>query len=379
VSISPVLRAELERCRAPASEAWSIPAPFYVDDELHDIEQAAVFRSGWVGLGRSDRWPAVGDFSAMTIGGVPIVVVRDDDQQLRAYANTCMHRNAQILSGDGNCSRMRCPFHFWTYALDGRLVSAPSMQKTTDFDRSAHGLVEFAVAERAGFVLVCLEEIPPPIEHWLAGFDDIHAPWPLESLVTARRREFTVNCNWKGFAEVFNEYYHLPYVHGDSIGDRYPDPDDCEDVSGAFATQFGVTDGPPALLDDAIDSVLPVMPGLVGREASGVRYSWMFPNIVTAIGAEVMWMYEVYPDGPGRTRCAQVVVVPPSTIEGAGYAEKIAAYHERFDVAIEEDIPVLERQYLGQRSPFARSGRFSYLEPAVARFADWYADRMLAT
>ena len=136
--------------------------------------------------------------------------------------------------------------------------------------------------------------------------------------------------------------------------------------------------GTGGLLDADQHRALPVIDGLSGRAALGVRYSWLFPNLVIATGAEGMWMYEVYPDGPDRCRCAQVVCFPPATVDRKGFAEAAEAYYERFDVAIGEDIPMLERQHRGMRSPFARQGRFSYLEPNVARFADWYAGRLLS-
>jgi len=336
-----------------------------------------VFRRGWIGVGRFDRWPDVGDFSAIDLGGVPVVVVRDTDR-LRAFANTCSHRSSQVMVGDGNCSRMRCPFHFWTYALDGRLLGAPSMQRTDGFDRGEHGLHEFALVERYGFVFVSLEGSPLPIDEWLGDFGEVHEASNLAGLVTTHRREFTVECNWKGFAEVFNEYYHLPYVHPGSIDSTYDDPDEPDVVVGAFATHFGTTQGTGGLLEDEQHRALPVMPGLSDREAHGVRYSWIFPNTVIATGAEGMWMYEVYPDGPDRCRCAQVVCFPPATVAMAGFHEVAESYYERFDVAIKEDIPVLEQQHLGMRSPFAGQGRFSYLEPNVARFATWYAERLLS-
>jgi len=313
----------------------------------------------------------------MDLGGVPVVVVRDEGR-LRAFANTCSHRSSQVMVGDGNCSRMRCPFHFWTYGLDGRLLGAPSMQRTAGFDRADHGLHEFALVERHGFVFVSLEESPPPIDGWLGDFGEVHEPWALADMVTTRRREFTVDCNWKGFAEVFNEYYHLPYVHPGSIDSTYDDPDEPDVVVGAYATHFGTTQGTGGLLVDEQHRALPPIDGLPDREAHGVRYSWLFPNLVIATGAEGMWMYEVYPDGPDRCRCAQVVCFPPTTIARPDFAEVAEAYYERFDVAISEDIPVLEQQHLGMRSPFSRQGRFSYLEPNVARFAAWYAERLLS-
>ena len=371
------LAGGLARCLAPADEASSLPAACYSDLAVHLVERDTMFRHGWIGVGRFDRWPDVGDFSAMDLGGVPVVVVRDESR-LRAFANTCSHRSSQVMVGDGNCSRMRCPFHFWTYGLDGRLLGAPSMQRTAGFDRADHGLHEFNLAERHGFVFVSLEESPPPIDRWLGDFGEVHDPWALSDMVTTRRREFTVDCNWKGFAEVFNEYYHLPYVHPGSIDSTYDDPDEPDVVVGAYATHFGTTQGTGGLLVDEQHRALPLIDGLPDREAHGVRYSWLFPNLVIATGAEGMWMYEVYPDGPDRCRCAQVVCFPPTTIARPGFAEAAEAYYERFDVAISEDIPVLEQQHLGMRSPFSRQGRFSYLEPNVARFAAGYAERLLS-
>ncbi len=370
---------ELTRCLGPADVAHTLPPACYVDDDVYALEQQVLFRQGWVGVGRSDRWPNEGDFSAFDIGGVPVVVVRSDAGDLRAYANSCRHRGAQVMVGEGSCSRMRCPFHYWTYGLDGRLIGAPSMSETANFDRAEYGMVEFSLAERHGFVFVCLEADPPLVDGWIGDFDTFHSPWPIADLVSTRRRELIVNCNWKPFAEVFNEYYHLPYVHPGSIDSTYNEPDDPEDVVGAYATHFGTTVGTGGLLVTDLDKQLPMMAGLEGRAAEGVRYTWLFPNIIVAVGSEAMWMYELYPDGPDRVRCFQVVCFPQSTIDSPGFAEKAEAYYERFDVAIAEDIPVLEQQHAGLKSPFAKQGRFSYLEPSVAKFASWYATKLLAS
>lgn len=372
------LVAELEACRAPAAQASTLPGRWYSDPALAEVERDAIFRRGWVGLGRHDRWAEPGDFITQDIGDVPVVVVRGDDGVLRAFANSCRHRSAKVMVGEGSCKRLRCPFHFWTYALDGRLVGAPSMQQAEGFDAADHGLIEFAVAEHDGFVFVSLEADPSPIaDGWLAGYDDVHRGWSAAELVTARRREFTVDCNWKGFAEVFNEYYHLPYVHPDSIDDTYDEPDAPEPSAGAWATHFGTTVGTGGLLEEVQDRAFPHIATLSGRSALGVRYTWLFPNLAVAFGQEGLWMYEVYPDGPDRCRCAQVVCFPPETMARPDFDEVAAEYYERFDVALAEDIPMLVQQHAGLSSPFSRPGRYSHLEPSVAAFASWYAGRLL--
>lgn len=376
-TLAPAIRDALGQCREPAATAATLPPGAYTEPGAFAHEQQSIFRQGWVGVGRGDRWASVGDFASIDLGGVPIVVVRDKSGALKAFANSCSHRSAQIMVGEGNCTTMRCPFHAWTYALDGGLLGAPSMHRTPEFDKADHGLHQFETAERGGFAFVSLEPVPLPIDAWLGDFAELHSPWPLDKLVMTHRREFVVNCNWKTFSEVFNEYYHLPYVHPDSIDMTYNEPDDPEPVQGAYATHFGTTNGTGGMLEDDHAMALSPMPGLGERERNGVRYSWLFPNIVVAFGCDAVWMYETYPIAPDQTLCAQAVCFPPETIAAADFEAKASLYYERFDAAIDEDIPMLERQQHGLASPFAKQGKFSYLEPSVARFACWYADRML--
>jgi phenylpropionate dioxygenase-like ring-hydroxylating dioxygenase large terminal subunit len=250
------------------------------------------------------------------------------------------------------------------------------MTKTPDFDKADFGLNAFHVAEHDGFAFLSFDEDPPAIEDWLGDFSTVHASWSPGSLRSARRREFEVACNWKAFSEVFNEYYHISYVHPSSIDGIYNHLDEPDVVIDHFATQFGTTSGTGGLLKDSQDDTLPMIPGLEGRDLAGTRYSWLFPNVMFAAGSEAMWMYEVYPIAPDRTLVAQTVCFPESTIELHDFEYKAELYYERFDAALEEDIPMLEQQQRGLGSPFAKQGRFSYLEPSVTSFACWYSARL---
>ena len=143
-----------------------IPPACYADAGLLALENAAVFQQGWIGLGRADRWPNAGDYSALDIGAVPVIVLRNRSGALKAFANSCRHRGSQLLSGDGNCKKIKCPFHWWTYDLDGRLKVYPRMENAVDFDPVEFGLVEFSVAVEHGFAFVCFEDKPPAITDW---------------------------------------------------------------------------------------------------------------------------------------------------------------------------------------------------------------------
>lgn len=352
----------------------SIPAHFYRESEVAAAEIDQVFRATWIGVGRADLVADAGDFAALDIAGQSIILVRDPDKSLRAFANSCRHRGARLLDGSGNCRSIRCPFHSWRYKLDGRLVSAPHMEEAENFDWSENGLIEYRVEERIGFTFICLNQNPEPIDVHLGDFSDVHAPWPLAALVTYRRRTLSVDCNWKAFLEVFNEYYHLPFVHPKSINRLYGPPDSPEATQGAFASQFGSTAGTGGLLEGAQANALPVMPGLTGRWAEGVRYTWMFPNMTFAAGSDALWVYEAYPLGSDKCHVVQTICFPPETMARTDFHSRAAAYLERADAALDEDIPALENQQRGLSCPDARIGLLHpNLEPNLSRFANWYA------
>ena len=190
-------------------------------------------------------------------------------------------------------------------------------------------------------------------------------------------REFDVECNWKAFIEVFNEYYHLPMVHPESINWLYPEPDAVDETSGQYTTQFGATEGAAALLEQAQQHALPVAPGLQGREALGTRYTWIYPNMTFALSQDSMWIYQAFPLTAERSRITQTICFPRASMELPDFAASADHYYARIDAALAEDLPFLRQQQVGLASRFARQGRFSALEPSVARFAFWYAEQLL--
>lgn len=363
--------------RAP-DRAESLPPWCYNSARILGAEIAKVFRPAWNCVGRSDRLPQPGDYSAFDLAGVPLILLRDRDGALRAFANSCRHRGTKLLQGDGTCRAVVCPFHSWSYALDGRLAAAPEMDRTPGFDRADHGLLPIRLETRDGFLFLCLDDRAEPLESWLGDFSALHAAWDLGDFVSARRRVIEVDCNWKLYLEVFNEYYHLKRVHAETIADVFHAPDPPEAATGNYLTQFGAHDVSSGLLEGQRDLTMPSLAAPAAGHRPGTRYTWLCPGTAFAVTDDVLWMHEVTPLDAARCRVAMTCCFRSSARELPDFEARAAAYYERLDVAIAEDIAVLELQQAGLDSPLARAGRFSWLEPNVAAFGAWFARRLTA-
>ena len=358
------------------TQSATLPPQCYTDEHIASIEKSILFDQSWISVGRVDRWENSGSYSTMQIGSIPIIIIRNEDYQLKAFANTCRHRGSTLLKGEGQCKKIRCPFHCWSYNLNGDLIFTPRMETTKGFSLSDYPLVEFNLDTYDGFAFVNLDGKAGDLHTWLGDFSKIHAPWSMHDLTSTRVREFTVESNWKTFIEVFNEYYHLPYVHPSSLNWLYPEPDATDIVNGNFTTQFGETNGNAALLEGDQNESLPPAPQLNGRELQGTRYTWVYPNLTFATAPDSMWMYETYPISATETRVVQTICFPKATKDSSSFDEKVDHYYTRFDEALAEDIPFLEQQQIGLSSKYAQQGRFSTLEPSVANFAGWYASQL---
>lgn len=368
--------ADLGKVKHPLASSLTLPPLCYSDENWLVRERARIFERGWIAVGREDRWQRAGEYAALELARVPLVVMRDHHGKLRAWANSCRHRGMKLLSGEGHCTVVTCPFHAWTYDLDGALIAAPRMETCADFDQSNFGLTAFQLECRDGFAFVCLDPEQLALDHWLGDFAEVHHPWALGEWVTTQVREFKVDCNWKLFLEVFNEYYHLPHVHPHSLADTYLEPDPCDAVMGEYTTQFGVTQGSGGLLEEHRAHTLPPAAHLCGRNLRGTRYTWVYPNLTFAASFDALWAYQAYPISGSDCKVIQTIAFPRDSTTRDDFPARAQSYYHRIDTALEEDLPFLREQQIGLASRFAYQGRFSALESSVGNFACWYAQVM---
>ena len=372
------IEEQLKNCVKNNNESSSIPPLCYSNDKILEIEKNLLFKKQWICIGHIKYLKKPGDYFTKLISDIPIIVIRDKLLQIRVFLNVCRHRSARLLEGKGNTSGIVCPFHSWAYNLEGKLKGAPNMNEAKNFHKEEFGLKEFQSEERLGLCFVSFDKSNQKLDDQIDNFEVIHSKWPMINLISTRQRTFTVNCNWKAFLEVFNEYYHLPFVHPETIGEIYQVPDFPDETNGSFTSQFGKTSGTGALLEKEQEFALPRMPGLNKEAFNSVRYTWIFPNLTFAIGDDALWIYEVYPLTSEICEVFQTTCFPESTTNLNNFETLSKQYYHRMDAAIEEDIPALINQQNGLRSSYAEQGRFSpLLEANVAFFAEWYAKKLL--
>jgi choline monooxygenase len=200
----------------PLDHASTIPAPWYRDAQVEELERSNVFSATWQGVGRADQVRGNGQFFTADVAGEPIVVVRGDDGQLRAFFNVCRHHAAAVVTEPQGCAKQfRCPYHGWTYGIDGALKGMVEFDGVCNFDRADNGLVPLRVDSWENFVFVNLHPHAMPLREFLGAVPGLVTPLDIgNKLHFFDRRIYTLNCNWKVYVDNYLDGgYHVPHAH----------------------------------------------------------------------------------------------------------------------------------------------------------------------
>jgi choline monooxygenase len=201
--------------RAPLSEAFTIPAAWYVDPRIAELERLNVFSETWQLVARTDQLQNAGDFVATRVAGEPIVIVRGADGVLRAFFNVCRHHAAAVVTQPcGQASILQCPYHGWKYGLDGSLKGMPEFEGVENFDRSQNGLLPVRVETWECFVFINLDPNAISLHEFLGGLVKRIAPLGISKLHHFDRRTYDIRCNWKVYVDNYLDGgYHVPHLH----------------------------------------------------------------------------------------------------------------------------------------------------------------------
>ncbi len=369
-----------EAVRKPLLQAETLPTWCYTSDAFYQREVERIWRKAWNFVGHIDQVAKPGDYLAMEFAGVPLIIVRGKDNVIRAFANACRHRGSTLLDdGQGHCGAIVCPYHSWSYGLDGTLLGAPEMHKTEGFKPAENGLVELRFGTWGGFLFVCFDDAAPPLATWLGGLPEKLQCYALDDMVLARRKVFDMACNWKIFVENAKESYHIGTVHKATIN-KYASARSAgywvEEPSGEYVITFAQHENSMALLQG--DAGFPSIETLAGRREAGGTYApLLYPSTYLACTIDCAWYLELHPLGPNRTRLVHGALFPRSRMQRPDFEQLAANYYKRWDITIEEDIIASDRQQKGVTSPYCRPGRFSHREPLVHTIDNWVLDQVL--
>lgn len=363
--------------RRSLPEAESMPPLAYTSEEFLRREIETIFMKEWNFLGRADRIPNPGDYFAVSFAGVPMIVVRGKDGEVRAFANTCRHRGAAMLADEGNCKAIRCPYHSWTYDLDGRLIVAPEMEQTPGFREADYPLIPIRLEQWAGFIFTNFDAAAKGLREYLGDLPEVLASYRMEEMVCVRRKEYEIACNWKIYVENAMEAYHVATVHRSTLSRQKGVFPTVEPANGEWMALHKEHEGTRALLTG--DTGFPRIPTLSGKAAKGSYYPLIFPSTMFGCTTDCMWWLELHPLSASRTRLIVGSCFPREITRRSDFEEVVQRYYKRWDISIPEDNEISARQQIGLSSPFSRPGRLSHAEPLVHVFNNWVLDRVLAS
>ncbi len=279
--------------RLPLEQASTIPASWYVSLEIGRLEARTTFASSWLMVGRIDQVQEVGQFVCATLpSGDPIVVVRGGDGVLRGFFTVCRHHAAAVAtSAEGRAEVLRCPYHGWTYGLDGTLQGTPDFAGVQSFDRSQHGLVPVRIDVWEQWVFATLDADAPSLTEFLGrDLTTRVAPLNLGRFHWVERRRYTLDCNWKVFVDNYLDGgYHVPYLHKglDSVLSY-------RDYTIACGARFCLQSSP--LVAEGADQATADV-----RQGDRAQYYWIYPNFMVNCYGDAMDTNLVLPTAIDRT------------------------------------------------------------------------------
>lgn len=372
------LLASFDDSVGPVDEARLLPPVLYTSPEFYEFERRAIFRREWLCVGRVDQLAEPGDFRCVTIAGEPLIAARDQDGGLRVLSAVCRHRGMVLAEGSGNCRRFTCPYHHWSYGLDGQLLGAPAMDRAVGFDPAEHGLIELKTEIWQGFVMANFDPGAAPFGPTMAKIDAMLENYGLAATTTLEGKTIPgLAWNWKVMMENFNDPYHASRLHGPLqtfAPSHMNDFLEWDDDDGAIGRIQHFTD-----MDGSFNPtkrcLLPVFANLTEDQRRRGGFVLIPPTLALAIVPDEVAYFIISPDGPGHITIHIGYCFESSALKDPMFEylfEAAEAGVNNFNV---QDIYADEMTQKGLNSHLAPRGRYSWQEETLVQFNRWLVKR----
>ncbi|MBV9008270.1 MAG: aromatic ring-hydroxylating dioxygenase subunit alpha [Verrucomicrobia bacterium] len=354
--------------------ATTLEQRYFVSAQLFAREQQEIFARSWLLAGHVNDIPNPGDYFLANVAGESLIIVRDATADVRACYNVCRHRGTRICENESGSVRiLQCPYHNWSYGLDGRLLAAPHMDEVTGFSKDEYSLAQVNVGVWEGFIFVSLEPDQLPLSDWFAPLTGKFSPWNLARLNCVRRITYDVRANWKLIFQNYSECYHCPGVHP-ALSKLTPydsaENDLCE---GPFLGGFMPIRRGHSLTLSGNASARPV--GDVPSEYNHrVLYYSIFPNMLLSMHPDYVMVHQVWPRATDRTLIFCDWLFHPNAAGSSNYNPEDAI--EFWDMTNKQDWHVCELSQQGIASRAYKPGPYSSRESIPAAWDREYLRHM---
>jgi phenylpropionate dioxygenase-like ring-hydroxylating dioxygenase large terminal subunit len=356
----------------PFERARAMPKSVYTSPDFAEAERQHIFAKEWLCAGRADALANPGDYLTMEIAGEPIIILRDREGTLRGMSNVCRHRMSTLLEGRGNVRSIVCPYHAWTYNLDGSLRGAPAMALNEGFCKEEVKLPPVRVEDWLGWIMVTLNPDAPSPQMALKDVENLVGYLDMASYRETFRETFRWATNWKVLAENFMESYHLPVCHEGTIGGTVDLLKmTCPEGFPSFNYHYIMkNDSLPLTLAHPSNSTL---------QGDQRRITWLlsiYPALLITLTPGYFWYLSLTPDGPGHVNVLYGGGMSADWCADPEAESHLAAVKALLDDVNIEDKGCVERVYRGLCADLSAPGALSHLERPNYDFAQYIAGRM---
>lgn len=359
-----------------AAGAKTLPQQYFVSPEMFAGEQEKIFSRQWLLVGHQSRIAKAGDYFVAEVAEESLIIARDQRSTIRGFYNVCRHRGTRLCEEQsGHSSAIQCPYHAWTYALDGRLVGAPHMDEVPEFEKTKYSLHPVNLGLWEGFIFVNLARRPIRLEEWFAPLAGKFSHWNVPALKSGRRVEYDVKANWKLMFENYSECYHCPGVH--PMLSKVSPYDSAENdlTEGPFLGGFMRINKGKSLTMTGEACAIPVAGRDQEQEGKDrVFYYSIFPNMLLSMHPEYVMVHQLWPQSPERTLIVCDWFFHREAAERADFNPEDAI--EFWDVTNKQDWHVCELSQQGIASRAYEPGPYGSRENIPAAWDQEYLRQM---
>ena len=392
---SPIPIGEFASSAGEFDSVVGLPPAAYSDPAFFEFEMEAIYGHEWICVGRGDQIPNPGDFFTITIAGESLIVTRNKAGEVNVMSSVCQHRAMCITAPaqrpqeewfelppetSGNCNTFRCPYHWWTYDLDGHLIGAADMDRTTGFDKSDVQLPKLKVELWKGFIFVNFDDKAEALSPRLGRVATALANFHIEEMITVDPMTVPdLPFNWKIMAENFMEGYHPSRLHSgihDMAPSKNSDFAQCEPGDAGFFGAMGSIHVDPAF-NPTSKILFPVIETLTEEERWKIQFAYIPPSLLIGLQPDSAFWFTVQPTSVNSHTLTMAYIFPPSTLELPLFSELLGAAVQGVELFNNQDLPTNTAVQLGMESRFAPRGRYSWQESILPTFNTWLIERYL--